>query len=253
MKLGKIPMIVTYAAILVFLVSCAAGWDLASTEPGPACSGITAGADQLPETLPDLEGDNPEPSGEEPVEEPNPIPFLVPDLDPDDPDAMRIPRPVRISIPIPYIETENAAPAVSRKISDPDKFEGEAQYFGRWIIQSCGIDVACYLSLSQDVVDAEDAAAFFQLGDQYVIGDHSNQDFRSLSLCQSGDLACLETENGIAVYVCTAVLQGHNTEDTITDNDGNSIEYGINTGGITCYTCNDSWQNIHIALFSPVA
>lgn len=256
-----ISMIALCAAILVLLASCAA-----QTTPDPALSEITADAGQLPETPPDPKQNSPEPPdepagepveepaaepAEEPAEEPNPIPFFVPDPDPDDPDAPQLPEPVRIPVPIPF--SENAVPAVSRKISDPDQFGGDAPYFGRWIVQSRGIDVACYLSLSQEVVDAEDAAAFFQLGDQYVIGDHKNQDFRSLGSCQPGDLACLETEEGIAVYVCTAVIPGHNSENAITDDAGNSIEYNFNTGGITCYTCNDDWQNIHIVLFSPVA
>ena len=257
LKPGKIPMILACAALLALLASCAAGPDPDPAEPDPAPSEIITDADEFPETLPGQEqDDSPEPS-EEPVEEPagepNPIPLLVPGLDTDAPDTAQMPESLRIFIPIPYIETENAVPAVSQKKSDPDKFEDAAQYFGRWIIQSRGIDVACYLSASQDVVDAEDAAAFFQLGDQYVIGDHSNQDFRSLGSCQPGDLACLETENGIAIYVCTAIIQGHNLEETITDDDGNSIEYGFNTGGITCYTCNDNWQNIHVVLFAPIA
>ena len=41
-------------------------------------------------------------------------------------------------------------------------------------------------------------------------------------------------------------------ESGITDDAGNSIEYGCNPGGITCYTCNDNWQNIFIVLFSPI-
>ena len=258
LKPGKMPMIAACAAMLALLASCAAGHDPAPAEPDPTPPEITTAADLLPEPLPDQEQASPEPTGE-PVEAPNPIPFFVPDPDPDDPDAAQTPDLVRIAIPIPYIETENAAPAVSRKASDPDKFsdsdifEDGAPYFGRWIIQSRGIDVACYLCISQDVVDAEDAASFFQLGDQYVIADHSNQEFKSLGSCQPGDLACLETEDGIAVYVCTATVQGHNTEQSITDDAGNSIEYGFNTGGITCYTCNDNWQNIHIVLFSPIA
>lgn len=246
LKPRRILRIAACAAMLALLASCAAGRD-----PAPAKTDSS-----LPETAADAERNSPEPSSgpvEEFVEEVNPIPFFVPDPDTDGPDAEPAPEPVRISIPIPYIQRENAAPAVSRKVSDPDKFEDGTQYFGRWIVQSLGIDVACYLSLSQDVVDAEDAAAFFQLGDQYVIGDHSNQDFKNLGSCRPGDLACLETEDGIAVYVCTAVVQGHNTEESITDGAGNSIAYGFNTGGVTCYTCNGNWQNIHVVLFSPIA
>lgn len=247
-------MLALCAAMLALLAACSAGRDAAGPEPAPSQS--AAAAPRLPKAVPNQKRAGQEPSEEpveEPEEEPNPIPLFVPDPDPEDPGAGQTPEPVRIYVPIPYIKSENAAPAVSRKTSDPDQFGEEARYLGRWIIQSCGIDVACYLSYSQDVVDGQDAAAFFQMGDQYIIGDHSNQDFERLSACRPGDLACLETEEGIAVYVCTAAVQGHNSEKTITDDAGNSIEYGFNPGGITCYTCNDKWQNIHIILFSPIA
>lgn len=252
LKLGKIPIIVVCALMLALLASCAASQDPDPAEPDPASLETTEDTGQHAENPPEQEQNSPEPFNE-PVAEPNPIPFFVAGPDPDDLDTAQTPEPIQILVPIPYIETDTAAPAVSRKTSDPDKFEGAIQYFGRWIVQARGIDVACYLSLSQDVVDAKDAAAFFQLGDQYVIADHSNQDFKGLGSCRPGDLACLETEDGIAVYVCTAIIQGHNSEKSITDDAGNSIEYGFNTGGITCYTCNDNWQNIHVVRFSPVA
>lgn len=272
-KPGKIPMIASCAVVLAILASCAANRDPAFVEYDLEPSEITADTDQLSGSLPDQEPDSPEPSEEpagvpgveavgEPAEEVvgklDLIPFFVPDPDPDDPNPTPVPVPDHDTIPIVFIGTENNAPALSRKASDPDKFsapdqyEEDAPYFGRWIIQSSGIDVACYLGISQKVVDTEDAAAFFQFGDQYVIADHSDQDFRTLDTCRPGDLGCLETEDGIAIYVCTAVFRGHNTQDSIVDDAGNSIEYGCNTGGITCYTCNDNWQNVHIVLFSPI-
>lgn len=265
LKLGKIPAIAACAAMLTLLASCAANRYSVPVEHDPEPSAMATDTDRLPEALPDREQDSPEPF-EEPVGEPgtepagklNRIPFFVPDPDPDDPDPTPVPVPDHEPIPIPFIGREHTAPAVSRISSDPDKFsdrdryEEDAPYFGRWIIQSRGIDVACYLNISQEVVDTEDAAAFFQFGDQYVIADHSDQDFRWLDSCQPGDLGCLETEDGIAIYVCTAVFRGHNLESGIIDESGNSIEYGRNTGGITCYTCNGNWQNIHVVLFSPV-
>lgn len=252
LKTGKISMIAACAAMLTLLSSCAAVQEPAVAEPDPTPPEITTDVDLPTEVRPGQEEDGPEPP-EEDVEEPDTIPFFDPDVEPDDPDAVFVPATVKIRVPILQPETENPAPVVSRKTSDPNKFDGNVRYFGRWIIQSRGIDVACYLSWSQNVVDAEDSAALFQLGDQFVIADHSNQDFRSLSLCQPGDLACLETEDGIAVYVCTAIVRGRNEEETITDDAGTSIEYGYNTGGITCYTCSDNWQNIYVVLFSPIA
>lgn len=245
MKRGKIPMLAICAAVLVLLAACA------GPAPDPAPSASVTDSGRQPVILHEQKPESPQPSdGSE--EDHNPIPFFVPDPDPDDPDPTPVPVPERETIPIPFRETKKTTPAVSRKTSDPNKFEDGTQYFGRWIIQSRGIDVACYLCISQEVVDTEDAASFFQYGDQYVIADHSDQDFKSLNSCQPGDLACLETEDGIAVYVCTATFRGHNTEDSMTDDAGNSIEYGYNPGGITCYTCNNNWQNIYIVLFSPI-
>ena len=251
LKPGKIYMLAACAAILTLLSSCASVQEPALVEPEHTPPEITAGADPLPEILPGEEEISPEPP-DEPDGELYPIPFYDPDVEPDDPEAVLTPPPVRIYVPMLHIEAENSSAVVSRKTSDPDKFEGNYPYFGRWIIQSRGIDVACYLSWFQDVVDAEDAAALFQLGDQFIIADHSNQDFIKLGQCQPGDLACLETEDGIAIYVCTAVVQGHNEGESISDDAGNSIEYGFNTGGITCYTCKNGWEIINIVRFSPV-
>ena len=175
----------------------------------------------------------------------NPVPFFVPD----DGDPGSVDQPW---IPIPYAGADRPVPSASGKRSDEARFAGTAPYFGRWIVQSRGIDVACYLSWSQSVVDGADAAAFFQIGDQYVIADHSNQDFSALASCQPGDVAVLETPDGKAFYICAAVVPGHNYETSLTDASGESIAYGFNPGGITCYTCDRNWTDLTLAVFYPL-
>lgn len=121
---------------------------------------------------------------------------------------------------------------------------------GRWSIPSVGINVACYKSWEQSVCDAKDSACYFTLGDMDVIGDHWNQGFNAIKSCTPGTKAYLETSSGTKTFVCTKIFTGHNTGN-LTDDDYNDISRGYNTGGITCYTCNDHWSNVTIVFFQP--
>lgn len=121
---------------------------------------------------------------------------------------------------------------------------------GRWSIPSVGVDVACYASWAQSVCDAKDSACYFALGSQKVIADHKHQGFNAIKKCKVGTVAYVDTGSEVQKYVCTGVIQGHNVEGTLTDDGYNSIDK-MNPGGITCYTCNDCWQNITIVFFQP--
>jgi len=121
---------------------------------------------------------------------------------------------------------------------------------GRWKIPGVGVNVACYYSASQSVCDARDSACYFEYGSQMVIADHVNQGFNAIKSCSVGTVAYMDTGNGMQKYVCTGIIKGHNTGPQLTDADYNDI-WSMNPGGITCYTCNDCWQNITIVFFQP--
>lgn len=122
---------------------------------------------------------------------------------------------------------------------------------GRWIIPDLGVNVATFRSRAQSVVDQADAAAIFTLGSMNVIADHDYQGFRSIIHCPVGTSAYLDFGNGMKEYVCTASFSGHNVSSTLTDDHYNDIQYS-NPGGITCYTCNGSWQNVWVVFFQPI-
>lgn len=121
---------------------------------------------------------------------------------------------------------------------------------GRWVIPDVGVNVACYESRDQSVCDAKDSAAVFGYGETTLIADHNNQGFSAIRRCKAGTKAYMDTGSGRQEYVCTSVLQGHNTGTQLTDANGNDLNKA-NAGGFTCYTCNDNWRNITIAFFEP--
>ena len=127
------------------------------------------------------------------------------------------------------------------------------QYIGRWVIPEVNVDVACYQSYSQAVVDREDSAAIFEQESGYAIGDHWNQGFISITKCKPGMRAVLKTPEGDIEYECVSVIEGLNGGPYITDVNGVHVS-DISPGGVYCYTCQGAttWKNLYIALFQPV-
>ena len=120
---------------------------------------------------------------------------------------------------------------------------------GRWSVPEVGIDVAVFCSNEQSVVDAIDSAAFFEYGNNYLLGDHWNQGFEAIKNCQPGMAASFDTLEGNNKYLCVDVITGHNTGKSITDDSGVNLRDYPLQDAIICYTCNDSWKNITIVIF----
>lgn len=123
---------------------------------------------------------------------------------------------------------------------------------GRFSIPDTNINVACFNSRDQKVVDNQDSAAMFGQGDMIVIADHTNQGFSKICDCSVGTKAYFNEGYRLKEYICTASFIGHNTGDALTDKNYTSIMYNSNKGGITCYTCLNNWQNVWIVYFQPV-
>jgi hypothetical protein len=115
-----------------------------------------------------------------------------------------------------------------------------------------GVDVACYDSAAQGVVNAADSAAYFAYGAHMVIADHVNQSFSGLLDCAVGDVAQLTKDGGTEQYQCVAVIDGHNTGYDLTDENYTSIGE-LYPGTLVCYTCKNGWQNVTISFFEPIA
>lgn len=122
---------------------------------------------------------------------------------------------------------------------------------GTFSIPAVGVEVDCYDSYSQEVVDAYNSAALFRHQGHDVIADHVNQGFGAIKFCTPGTKAYLYTPNGTYEYVCADVIQGHNDGYNLTDENGNLIS-DTYPGSLVCYTCNDSSQNITLVFFEAV-
>ena len=144
-------------------------------------------------------------------------------------------------------------PGTSRQppdVCDDRDYEGFA---GRLYVDDVDINVALYHSNSQEVVDREDSAAYFDLSyarGNMIIADHNTHAFRSLDNVKVGTLAQLVQDNGdVIVYQSIDIFKGHNTGKGITDWNGRSV---VGDAELMMYTCFDGWQNVWIVLWERV-
>lgn len=118
---------------------------------------------------------------------------------------------------------------------------------GRLVIPDLGINVGMVYGCSQAIVDAPDSAAVWGAGGGLVIGDHWHQNnYTNIQYSVPG--STIAYVNG-APYVCVAYFHGHNTGDTLTDNNFNDVMNTLGVGQVLLYTCNGSSYNIHIAIY----
>ena len=124
----------------------------------------------------------------------------------------------------------------------------DTDYYGRFQIPDVGVDVACYESAEQSVVDAKDSAAYFYACGHWIIGDHVNQGFGAIKGCTVGDTARMVTPHGVEQYTCVGLLRGHNTGTELTDWDYKPIT-DLYPDTLVCYTCNENWRNVTMVFF----
>lgn len=142
-------------------------------------------------------------------------------------------------------------PGTSRQppdVFDARDYEGFA---GRLYVDEVSINVALYRGNSQEVVDREDSAAYFDLSyarGNMIIADHNSDAFGALGSVREGTVASLERADGSEeYYTCTAVFRGHNTGKGITDWNGVSV---VGKAELMMYTCFDGWQNVWVVLWA---
>lgn len=109
----------------------------------------------------------------------------------------------------------------------------------------CSVEEKSYIA--QSVTDAPNLAAEWNSGAGVTIADHWNQgNFTNIQYSIPG--VTVAYINGTK-YVCESCFNGYNVTTTITDNAGNDIMNTLQAGQAMLYTCNGSWQNVHIAIY----
>ena len=147
---------------------------------------------------------------------------------------------------------QNESTSQDKITMKPDENQNcDKNYVGRFKIADVGVNVALYDSYSQDVVDKKDSAAYFYGWKHMIIADHKNQGFDKIKKCTVGMVAEIIEDNITTTYKCIAIMQGHNTGKTLTDNNGTLISE-IYPGALVCYTCNENWKNITIVFFQKI-
>lgn len=152
--------------------------------------------------------------------------------------------------------------------ADGQDFESltmEDRFSGRLTIPDVGVDVALYACSSlpndsqQEIVDAEDSAAYQQSWDfQEIpegrfIADHNYQGFAAIrDVVANETKAFIKNGDTIEEYICVAVGEGSNLGSELVDWNGVSLNYDYIAGDLAMYTCNETWESITITYWQLI-
>ncbi|MCH3961853.1 MAG: hypothetical protein LKF53_00700 [Solobacterium sp.] len=96
-----------------------------------------------------------------------------------------------------------------------------------------------YEGTSQNIVDAENSAAYMPWGDKVMIADHASQGFSIIRTLGAGATGSISDDAGTTVLTMASSYQGTNTGNGIDLSDGRYAE-NVNDGSFILYTCNDA-------------
>lgn len=131
--------------------------------------------------------------------------------------------------------------------------------YGRLYLPTINHSVAVYYANvyndenynAQQIVDREDSAAYYKLGEKYIIADHHYQGFKKIINLNAGTKGYIKMNDGtIKTYYLKNKLIGENIGVDLTDENGNSIQ--TLEGSLVMYTCYTSDKKIMITLWDEV-
>lgn len=130
---------------------------------------------------------------------------------------------------------------------------------GRLYIPDASLNVGLYyanLDLddnynAQTIVDNQDSAAYFIMGNKSVIADHNYQGFNRLINLNVGAQAYIRTGDSTVInYQLNNRLIGKNTTLDLVDSVGNSIQ--TMNGSLIIYTCYTSNEDVIITVWNQL-
>jgi len=145
------------------------------------------------------------------------------------------------------------------KIDTLDKIKNSNEVLGtlgRLYIPSVNINVAVYKANvmgdenynAQTIVDNKDSAAYYKLGNKYIIADHNFQGFNRLYNIEAGVKAYIKQSDGkIATYKLKNKFIGQNISYDLTNKEGTSIQNL--DGELVIYTCYTSSKIIMVTMW----
>ena len=143
-------------------------------------------------------------------------------------------------------------------------------YYGNLNIEDIGMHLNIYCAdilsngnKAQEITDAENSAAYFQYGYQFVIADHDYQGFFKILNVKEGMTAYIEKNGGEKEhYKCICTADGHNYSEMYVDTasfsnknidegfpDGLIDLSGFKNSYLVMYTCNGSTEDIYITFW----
>lgn len=107
-------------------------------------------------------------------------------------------------------------------------------------------------SLTQNIVDEHDSAAYFKQWKKEVIADHNYQGLGKINNLEIGDYAFIKSgKDQIKTYQLNKKINGKNTIDDLVDNSGNSIK-DVNAD-LIIYTCYTSEKDIIVTFWNKIS
>lgn len=131
--------------------------------------------------------------------------------------------------------------------------------YGRLYFPSINLSVAVYSANlvinenynAQAIVDRVDSAAYFNIGNKGVIGDHNYQGFNKILNLSIGASAYIKRKNGlIENYKMINKFPGKNISNDLIDLNGNSVNNY--NGQLIIYTCYNSSNEIILTIWDKI-
>lgn len=107
-------------------------------------------------------------------------------------------------------------------------------------------------SITQNIVDQHDSAAYFKQWKKEVIADHNYQGLGKINNLEMDDYAFIKSgKDQIKTYQLNKKINGKNTIDDLVDDSGNSIK-NINAD-LIIYTCYNSDKDIIVTFWNKIS
>lgn len=127
--------------------------------------------------------------------------------------------------------------------------ETDVNLYGRLVIPLAGINVRLYQTTEGRVLQADDSAVLFLLGNSVVIADMWKQGFSGLQNLTKGSEMYLVTNAGMTHYLCSRSEKASMVQNDLQYSDG-SLVTNAPSGAISCYSQMNAAGDIWLCEFT---
>ena len=127
--------------------------------------------------------------------------------------------------------------------------ETDVNLYGRLVIPLAGINVRLYQTTESRVIQADDSAVLFSIGDAVVIADMWKQGFSGLQNVTKGSEMYMVTNAGATHYLCSRSEKAIMVQNDLEYSDGSCVSKAP-VGAISCYSQMNAAGDIWVCEFT---